>query len=227
MKNLTILEKESLEILRQLERCCQVSNPEYVKKEKCVYVMYTDLKLEGLENPQRTQEVVSYLQQNGVDFVITFDLINDIPEMYIDNEHPSYEYIVLGRINGENIEKIKLSVQSLIQKLSTDKKKKQKIWLDKNGINSNSGVIFSFKIITGGQNLPRTKMLKFLSKQKGNIPTRKLLEKSGFSRSSALKRCAAEINTTFISNLGEELILHDKINGTFEINREHFCFVVK
>jgi len=126
MENLTILEKEALEMLKQLERCCEVSesDPDRVKKEKCVYVMYTDLKLAGLDSPERTQEVVSYLQRNGVNFEITFDSINDIPEMYIDDEHPSYAYIEFGRIEGENLGEITLTIKKLIQKLTQNEMKR-------------------------------------------------------------------------------------------------------
>ena len=120
MEQLTILEKESLEILKELERCCEAmeENPSQVEKEKCVKVMFTELNLVDLKNFQRTQDVVYYLQRNGVNFVITFDLINDTPDMYIDDEHPSGEYIELGRIKGENLEEITFAVQSLIQKLT-------------------------------------------------------------------------------------------------------------
>jgi len=104
------------------------------------------------------------------------------------------------------------------------KNKKLLVWLDNGGIQSESGVIFPFKIIKGVKTLPRTKMIVFLSKQNKNIPTNELTKKSSYSEAKALKRSVKDINRVFISSLGEEFINHDKANGTFGINREKFNF---
>ncbi|MBU1557872.1 hypothetical protein KKC45_02830 [Patescibacteria group bacterium] len=226
MENLTILEKEVLEILKQLEYCCEAFIL-YNKnsKDKFIPVMFADINLKVLQKGEHIHDVEKYLQNNGVNFSITFDLENDVLDMYFDKEHPDERFIEFGEIKGKSLSDIKKSIQLLYFKLDINKSKN--IWLDEKGINSDYGVIFPFKIIKGSKSLPRTKTLIFLSKQKNNIPTKQFFDNSGFTQISSLKRSIDEINTVFISHLGKELICHDKVNGTFGINKDSFNFTCR
>lgn len=123
MRNLTLLEQEALEILKQLERCCEsieLHNPEYVKKEKKLAIMFSDLDFSVLKKGENIRDVEKYLQKYEVDFHITFDLENDLPITHIDREHPTEDFIELGMIKGENIQGIKTKIKDLIHKLSTE-----------------------------------------------------------------------------------------------------------
>lgn len=164
-----------------------------------------------------------FLSNSATEFLVLYPEIkyND-PETYRDFNNELDKLL-------DNTKKHYLLFRKMAEKVifSETKIKNNNIWLDEKGISCGRGVIFPFKIIKGSRCLPRTKMLIFLSKQKNNVPTKKLLEKSGFSRDSALKRCIEELNTIFVSNLGKELICHDKTNGTFGINRDSFNFAYR
>lgn len=121
MKNLTLLEQEALGILKQLERCCEVielHNPEYVSEKKFLEVNFGDLDFSVLKKGENIHDIEKYLQKNGVNFSITFDLINEFPDMYIDREHPDESFIELGVIRGENIQDIKEKIKGLIYKIN-------------------------------------------------------------------------------------------------------------
>lgn len=124
MENLTLLEQEALEILKQLEYRCEsieLHNPEYVKEKKILEITFGDLNLSVLKKGENIYDIAKYLQKNGLDFSITFDLINKFPDMYIDDKHPTDDFIQLGIIKGENIQVIKTRIRGLIDNLSHKK----------------------------------------------------------------------------------------------------------
>lgn len=124
MENLTLLEQEALEILKQLEYRCEsieLHNPEYVKEKKFLEITFGDLNFSVLKKGENIYDVEKYLQKNGLDFSITFDLINEFPDMYIDDKHPIGDFIQLGIIKGENIQSIKTKIKELINKLNNKK----------------------------------------------------------------------------------------------------------
>ena len=123
MENLSILERESLEILKQLERCCQIANlnnPEKIKEEKFLFISFNDIDFTVLKKGEHIHDVEKYLKGNGVNFYITFDLENEIPDMYLDKEHPTNDFIQFGIVKGENIQIIETSIKVLINKLNPE-----------------------------------------------------------------------------------------------------------
>lgn len=125
MEKLTLLEREVLEVLEKLEYCCQqfeLHNKEGFVGE--IEIMVSDVERGSLKKIEDLYDIAKYLQINGIDFSITFDLINDSSMMYIDGDHPSEEFIQLGVIKGEDIKIIREKITSLKNKLSVPMVKK-------------------------------------------------------------------------------------------------------
>ena len=121
MENLTLLEQEALGILKQLEYRCDEFELHGDGKSKILEIMISDVDPRKLKRTENLYNIAKYLQKNGIDFSITFDLVNDFPAMYIDHEHPTEDFIQLGVIKGGNIQDIKTRIKELIHKLSSRK----------------------------------------------------------------------------------------------------------
>lgn len=122
MENLTLLEKEALEILKQLERCCErveLHNPKYAEEEKNLDIMFNDLDFSVLKRSENIHDVEKYLQKYGVDFHITFDFEDDIPLTHIDREHPTEDFVELGVVKGKNILATQSRIKELIKELTS------------------------------------------------------------------------------------------------------------
>ena len=126
MENLTLLESEALEALKQLERCCDSADlhfPKEVKKNKFLEVTFGDMDFSFIKKPENLFDVEKFLQKNGLDFHITFDITNDAPETYTDDNHPSVDSVTFGKINGKDTKTIKKTIRRIISKLSYKKSK--------------------------------------------------------------------------------------------------------
>lgn len=120
MENLSIFKKEVLKILRQLERCCDVIE-QYNKDGGGPFeIMISDIDPRFLKRTVDLYDIAKSLQNKGLDFFITFDLENDIPEMYFDREHPDERFIQLGIIKGESIQGVKIKIKELIGSLNPE-----------------------------------------------------------------------------------------------------------
>lgn len=137
MEDINLPKKEILEILKQLKYCCDEFEL-YVEDGGEVKIMIGDIDPRSLKRTENLYNIAGYLRKNGLDFFITFDLINDISDMYIDEQHPSEDFIQLGIIKGENIQSINTKIEELIHKLSSEeatsnreeKKGQQKMYSD-------------------------------------------------------------------------------------------------
>lgn len=119
MDKLTRLEKETLEVLEQLEYRCEqfeVHNEGEFGGE--IEIMVSDVERGSLKKIEDLYDIAKFLQINGVGFFLTFDLANDSPDWHIDDKHPSLDYIQLGIIKGEDIKTIKGKIATLKKKLS-------------------------------------------------------------------------------------------------------------
>jgi len=143
MANLTILEQESLGILKQLEYCCDSAklrnsevkqevmkhsedfyeddiialNLALLKQNKFLIIPYSEIDFSVLKKHMDIHNVEKYLQENGVRFHLSLDFIFDDPTILEVSEDPYAIYSELGIINGESIEEIKTKIQILIDKL--------------------------------------------------------------------------------------------------------------
>ena len=125
MEKLSTFQHETLEILKQLEYCCdrfEIYNPGEELEDKYLWISFDDIDFTVLKNGKHIHDIEQYLQKNGVDFHITFDLENEFPDMYIDPEHPNYDFVQLGQINGESIQDIKTRIKKIIFELSPEEK---------------------------------------------------------------------------------------------------------
>ena len=125
MENLTLFQYETIKILKQLEYCCErfeVYNPGDKLEDNFLWISFDDIDLTVLKKSEHIKDIEQYLQKNGVDFHITFDLENEFPDMYIDHEHPNYDFIQLGQVNGESIQDIKTRIEKLIFKINPEEK---------------------------------------------------------------------------------------------------------
>ena len=121
MENVTLLEQEVLEILKQLQYRCDEFELHSNNEGKEVEIMISDIDPRNLKRTENLYNIEKYLQKSGIDFSITFDLVNDSPLMHIDHKHPTEDYIQLGVIKGENIQEIKAKIKELINKLDSGK----------------------------------------------------------------------------------------------------------
>lgn len=120
MKNLSVFEKEVIEILRQLERCCDVIEQYNKDIEEPFEIMISDIDPRMLKRSTDLYDIAKCLQNKGLKFFITFDLENDIPDMYFDREHPDERFVQLGIINGESIQAVKMKIKELIGSLNPE-----------------------------------------------------------------------------------------------------------
>ncbi len=124
MEKLSILEQESLEILKQLERCCEgigLHNPEKIIEDKFLYIAFSDIDFNVLKKTENIYDVAKYLQKNGVNFFIQGnDLIDRFPGMPINKYLPFNNNTQLGIVKGENIQVIETSIRVLINRLSSE-----------------------------------------------------------------------------------------------------------
>jgi len=129
MSNLTLLEEESLGILRQLEYCCdraEQQNSKEVEEKKYLEISYVDIDFSVLKKPIDICEVEGYLRENGLDFRLTLDFINDDPTILEVSNNPLDIYTQLGIINGNNIEDIKKKIKISINRVLLIESKKER-----------------------------------------------------------------------------------------------------
>ena len=113
MNKLKLLDQEILEVLRQIEYCCDTSellNPKIIEEQKYIQVGYEDKIHSDIDKTLMAEYVKIFLQKNGVDFRLTYN--------FIDAQD---DYINLGKIYGKNIEEIKAKIKTLINELISGK----------------------------------------------------------------------------------------------------------
>jgi hypothetical protein len=123
MENSTLLEQEALEVLRQLEYCCDQFELHHRQKEDGseiqVEIMATDINITPTFNKiENLYNVEKYLKNNGLDFSITFDLMNETPMAHLDSIHPSEDFVQIAIIKGESMKTIKTKINELKNKLN-------------------------------------------------------------------------------------------------------------
>lgn len=122
MVRTSIFQREVLDVLEQLERCCDryaLYKQDVLNTETVVDIMITDIKTNSdFSDITKIYDVAKFLQEKGLDFTITFDFINDIPIAYIDEDHPMLDYVQLGVIKGKSIEEIKGKIVGFICAIS-------------------------------------------------------------------------------------------------------------
>ena len=130
MEHLSLLEKEVLEILKQLEYLCEsieLNNPEKIAKEKSLSIKYKDLNLGILNKRMNIHNVEKYLQSNEVPFNLTENFEFDDLSVLESSNDPIAVHAQIAEIYGENIEEIKLKIKGLIDKLSSKELEKHTI----------------------------------------------------------------------------------------------------
>lgn len=125
MENLPLLEKESLEILKQLEFSCTYVGPSRERSEKEVEIPINDIKLTAfLKIPGKLEKVEQFLQDKGLNFSTSFDLIKR-PFKSLDGAimHDT----VTGVIKGESIKTIQAIIHKLIKRFSQKQQEEQSV----------------------------------------------------------------------------------------------------
>lgn len=127
MTRLSIFQQEILDVLEQLERCCDgyaLHNKNKITKvDTIIDIMVTDIMPTPIfKEITRIYDISKYLQDNGLDFSITFDFINDSPLAFLNENHPTYDFIKIGTIKGKSVRKIKAKIENLIQEIGVGSK---------------------------------------------------------------------------------------------------------
>lgn len=120
--------QEILEILEQLEvHCRRFELYKEKKKGKSgieIEILVSDIKLTPIfKEIEHLYDVAQYLQNNGLDFFVTFNFDNSLSQ-YIDSEHPSEKDVQIGTIKGKDIKTIKEKIISLEEELGITKTEK-------------------------------------------------------------------------------------------------------
>jgi hypothetical protein len=120
MTGLSTIEEESLAVLKQLEYCCdtaELRNPQLTRDRKFLWISYKEINFSTIGKPENIVNVEKYLQQNGVDFYLSLDFINDDPTVLEVSLDPMALDTQLAVINGNDIQEIKASIVNLMNKL--------------------------------------------------------------------------------------------------------------
>lgn len=116
--------EKSLELLKFIEYHCSHLADDYLKKVKkdgFLEITFGDIKnldhsvFGDIKNLYIISEV---LQREGLNLSVRFDLVNDIPEAFIDKHHPPVGDVVLVLIKGDNVKKIISKIHKIKNKLS-------------------------------------------------------------------------------------------------------------
>ena len=127
MKSLSVLEKESLEILKQLEHLCEtveLIKPEEVSKEKSLSVKYNNIDFSILKRRKNIHAIEKYLRKNDVPFYLSDDFEFDDHLVLESSNDPAATYMEIGEVLGENVLEIKAKINSLIRKLDSEEEQK-------------------------------------------------------------------------------------------------------
>lgn len=122
MERLSLLEKESLAILKQLEYFCELTEsvkPEIVLKERCLNIKYFDIDFSVLKKRKNITAIETYLQKNGVPFYITSNFEFDNQKVFLKSYDQAVINTVIAEISGENLTEIKTKIRKLISELES------------------------------------------------------------------------------------------------------------
>jgi hypothetical protein len=164
MGNLSIFEREVLEILEQLEHCCKIAefrNPEKIKKDKFIEIIFGDIDFSVLKKPEDIHDVAKFLQKIGVDFYIKTEAESFIDGLPLPGEsvdkyyRPPAKNTQLGIIKGENFQDIKIKIKKFKSSLEneSDLKNNTKTKAGK----TNSKIIEKIEILKSTNKLGRIK----------------------------------------------------------------------
>lgn len=145
MEKLTLLEQESLKILKQLQYYCdsaelrdievkketheespdlyngdiRLLNLSRLKERNFLSISDTVVDFSILNKPINLTDVEKYLQKNGVDFHLAVDFINDDPTISRTSDSLYDDYVEIAIINGGSTREINTKITELINKLES------------------------------------------------------------------------------------------------------------
>lgn len=121
MENLSPLQQEVLEFLKQLADFCeradlQDDKVKEVKRLKYLKILVNDIdSYQALKKIEDLYDISAYLQREGLNFTTTADLVNQD-----DDPDPLYPgHFELGRIQSENIEEMRIKIKELVANLDS------------------------------------------------------------------------------------------------------------
>jgi hypothetical protein len=108
--NLSILQENTLEILRQIEYVLDVSD--YPKDGK-TRITFGDIDFSVLRKAEDLCSVAEFLKEKKINFELTFDLVNENPASYVSKDCPEEDDVELGYIKDKNANTIKEKILRL------------------------------------------------------------------------------------------------------------------
>jgi len=123
MEKLTLPEQEVLEILKQLEDCCDyfkiLQKKKVVKSGVEVEIMADDIKTADVSKKDFILVIVEeYLKEKGLDFSLTKEYKDYIKNDLTAEMYEGGDFNVIGIIKGESIQEIKEKISGLKKELS-------------------------------------------------------------------------------------------------------------
>jgi hypothetical protein len=127
MANLSLKDQIVLDVLKQLEYRCDsflLQKREKMDKNNPLKITAGDIELTtAFDKIEKIYDVEKYLQNEGLDILITFDFQNDILLAFIDDYHPSEDSVKIGEIRGKNIESILEKIKDMIYRIEAMQKR--------------------------------------------------------------------------------------------------------
>lgn len=152
MNHLSLIEEQSLQILKQIEYYFDTKISKTIKnnskKNKCYELTFGDLDLKVLKEPTDLYLVANFLQERDLNFEVAFDLVNDNPAQQVSDKYPSEDLIVAGIIKDKNYKIIKKKIFDI---------KNEIIGAEKDFKNPNFRIILDTKnnnIVIGSDEVP-------------------------------------------------------------------------
>lgn len=152
MADLSLLEREVLEILKQLQFCCdrfELHNK--AEKEGSgieVEILADDIKTNSIfEEREHIVTVAKHLESKGLDFTLTEDFLDNLVSGLSTSVYKGGDYATIGIIKGKNIRDIKTKIEELINELSP-KESIRDAGEDKNNITGKKKGLKSIHLVT-------------------------------------------------------------------------------
>lgn len=116
MERLSKFKKDVLKVLNNLQNCCDVVESYKHNAKSGIIFSFGDM-LPPLKGQDNLRDVMQYLNKNGLDISITFDLDSDPQQLVRSMKFDSVESVPLGLIKGKNLKSIQEAIRDNIEKL--------------------------------------------------------------------------------------------------------------
>jgi hypothetical protein len=118
MDNLTLIDKTYLQALEELEYHLHLNKNKEGQSYEIPFRCFSSLPIKDSKD---LYGIAEYLQENEIDLKITFDLVNDHPDQFVDELHQNSEDVTLAVLKTGDINETLNKIKNLIVNIKGDK----------------------------------------------------------------------------------------------------------